>query len=76
VVIYIPLLNEGTPCWRPVEAEPVDSGRYRILTTQPEGEHWPVDTGDVVRCEKRRFSDGLECLVALLPNVPLPPFFS
>jgi hypothetical protein len=73
VVIYIPLMNEGTPCWRPVEAEPIDRDHYRILTEQPQDEHWPVATGDVVRCEPRRFSDDLDCLVAILPNTPAPP---
>ena len=73
MVIYIPLLNEGTPCWRPVEAEPVDGSNYRILTAKPAGEDWPVATGDVVRCERRRFSDDLDCLVVILPNTPAPP---
>ena len=73
MVIYIPLLNEGAPCWRPVEAEHVEGNQYRILTEQPEGERWPVATGDVVRCEPRRFSDDLDCLVAILPNTPAPP---
>jgi hypothetical protein len=76
VVIYIPLLNEGTPCWRPVEAEQVDGNNYRILTAKPAGENWPVATGDVVRCEPHRFSDDHDCLVVILPGSPLPPFFS
>jgi hypothetical protein len=77
VVIYIPLLNEGTPCWRPVEGEQVDGNNYRILTAKPADEHWPVATGDVVRCEPHRFSDDHDCLVAILPGSgPIPPFSS
>jgi hypothetical protein len=35
VVIYILLLNEGTACWRPVEAERVEGESYRILEGCP-----------------------------------------
>jgi hypothetical protein len=28
LVIYIPLLNEGTDCWRPIEAEHVGTDTY------------------------------------------------
>jgi hypothetical protein len=73
LVIFIPLLNEGTPCWRPVDAEQLAGNNYRILSVQPAGERWPVATGDVVRCEPRRFSDGFDCLVAVLPDNPVSP---
>lgn len=72
MIIYIPLVNEGTPCWRPVEAEHLDGNNYRIVTAKPDDEHWPVATGDVVCCEPRRFSDDHDCLVAMLPDAPLP----
>jgi hypothetical protein len=68
VIIYIPVLNEGGPCWRPVEAEHISGDTYRITEKKPEGERWPVRTGDTVRCESRRFSDDLDCLVAIIPG--------
>lgn len=72
MVIYIPLLNEGTPCWRPVEAEHVEGNTYRILGNKPETEQWPVKTGDVIRGELRRFSDGHDFLVAVIPGKEPP----
>lgn len=75
MVIYLPLLNEGTSCWRPVEAERVQEDSYRILGTKPEDEEWPVATGDIVRCELRRFSDGFEGLVVILQPRGLPPIY-
>jgi hypothetical protein len=69
LIIYLPLLNEGTDCWRPVEAEQVGTNSYRILEIQPEDEDWPVRTGDVVTCKPHRFSDGSEGFSAVLPPV-------
>ena len=67
MVIFIPLLNEGTNCWRPVEAEKVGADTYRILGFKPEDEEGPVATGEVVRCKTYRFSSGSESLVAVTP---------
>ena len=75
MVIYLRLRSEGTPCWRPVEAEPVQEGSYRILSKKPDDEEWPVATGEVVRCELQRFSDGFEGLVIVLPPTNLPPIY-
>lgn len=75
MVIYLPLLNEATPCWRPVEAQQVEGNSYRISGIKPEDEDWPVATGDIVRCEPRRFSDGFEGLVVILPPRGLPPIY-
>ena len=63
--IYMPLLNEGTDCWRPIEAEQVGIDTYRITGSKPEDEDWPVSKGDVVRCEQRSFADGSEGLVVI-----------
>jgi hypothetical protein len=56
--IYIALLNEGVPCWRPVEAEKFSSGSFRILSTKPDDEQWQFQPGDVVYCQEQQFQGG------------------
>jgi hypothetical protein len=54
-VIYIPLLNEGVPVWRPTEGEMVGDMIFKVLPTDkydPEDEHWEFPPGTIVRCEK------------------------
>jgi hypothetical protein len=63
--IYIPLRNEGTNVWRPVQAERLDDGSYRVLGPVPSGEEWSFSPGAVVRCEQRTFQTGGERLVAI-----------
>ena len=55
--IYVALLNEGTPCWRPVEAVALGDGIFRIAGVSPDGEDWEFQPGDVVRCESHDFGD-------------------
>ena len=65
--IYVALLNEGTPVWRPVAAEHVGGDVFFIPLNAPhdtEDEEWEFSAGDRVRCETRRLSD-LEVLVAV-----------
>ena len=58
--IYIYLLNEGTDCWRPVDAERVNSDSFKIISVNPdpEDEDWQFQTGSIVRCEERELSVG------------------
>lgn len=62
--IYMELLDEGTPTWRPVEVERVAIGVYRIVSENPDpqDEHWRFPCGSLVRCEQRELSGG-ECTV-------------
>lgn len=64
--IYVALLDEGTPCWRPVDAERIAGGVYRIVSENPdsEDEQWEFPSGSIVRCELRPLSDG-EYIVAV-----------
>jgi len=58
--IYVVLLDEGSPCWRPVRAERVGESVYLILE-QPydrEVEHWQFEPGDLVECERITVSSG------------------
>lgn len=59
--IYVELLDEGVDVWRPVDAEPLGDGRYRLLPPSdydPEIETWAFLPGTVVRREARRLSEG------------------
>src|SRR5687767_1892191 len=42
VTVMVPLLDEGVDVWRPVHAEILPHGRYRIVTenTDPDNERW------------------------------------
>jgi hypothetical protein len=62
--IYIELLEEGTPCWRPVQSEHLGGDVYRIAGERPDGEVWPFGQGDIVKCRMRTFQDGSSQLVA------------
>jgi hypothetical protein len=56
--VYVALLDEGTDAWRPVAAEQVRPGLFRLLGPVPEGEHWQFQPGDIVRCQERVPSAG------------------
>jgi hypothetical protein len=66
VTVWMPLLNEGVDVWRPVEAEALPSGWYRIngSNEHKEDEDWAFEAGDVVVCAYRELSDG-ETLVVV-----------
>jgi hypothetical protein len=70
--IYVALLDEGTDVCRPVEAEELPSGLFRIISDNPdpEDEHWEFPPGSVVRCERRHLS-GVPKLVAVALAEPL-----
>ena len=58
--IFVALLDEDVEVWRPVEAEPLGGGRYRIVE-QPydrDVESWQFVPGDVVDVEPVASSDG------------------
>lgn len=46
--IYMPLLNEGTDVWRPVKAEELGDGCYRVAGSQCDEEEWAFPTGAIV----------------------------
>lgn len=63
--IYMPLLNEGTPCARPVEATRERDDQYRVEGPVPADEEWEFGPGTMVVCEWTTFDDGQEGLLAL-----------
>jgi hypothetical protein len=66
--VYVPLFNEGTPVWRPVDAEHLGDDRYRIVQEKPKDEDWPVASGQIVQCTPHRFADGTVGLVVTVPS--------
>ena len=64
VQIYVPLLDEGTDVWRPVQARPLGGDEFEILDLEPPGERWPFQSGSRVRCRVNVFSGGERGLVA------------
>lgn len=56
--ILMALLNEGTDVWRPVQAERLSDGRYKILGSVPEDENWEFAPGSVVHVRQKQFSQG------------------
>jgi hypothetical protein len=62
--IYIELLEERTPCWRPIKAEHLGGELYRITGERPDDEVWPFVQGDIVKCRIRTFQEGGPQLLA------------
>lgn len=61
--IYIPLLNEGSPCARPTSGRLLSDGTYEVLPTinyAPTDEEWKFPPGSIVRCRKEMHGVGLE----------------
>ncbi len=65
--IFVALLDEGTPVWRPVEAIAVDDQIYQIISKNPhpDDEHWEFTSGEIVRCVSRALSAASPVLVAV-----------
>jgi len=65
--VYMPLLDEGTPAWRPVEARKVAKDRYLIPKSVlvPEDEVWFCQPGSTVRCELHVFQGGMVGLIVV-----------
>lgn len=56
--VLMPLKDEGVDVWRPVDAEHLGDGMYRILGPVPEDEKWASEPGTIVPCEWKTFEDG------------------
>ena len=63
--IHVPLLQDGTDVWVPVEAEPLGGSRYRLPGTMPAGQIWAFQPGTVVATAPREFQDGRVGLAAI-----------
>jgi hypothetical protein len=63
-IIYIPVLGEGTSVWRPVAAERLHDGAFRVLGNMPDDEEWAFKPGELVDVRQHVFSGGESGLVA------------
>lgn len=63
--IYVALLNERTDVWRPVSADRLNDGAFRVLGPIPDDEEWEFPPGAVVTCERHTFRDGSQKMVAV-----------
>ncbi len=63
--IYMPMLNEGTEVWRPVEASHIAEETYRVEGQVPADEEWAFSPGTLVHCEWKTFSGGDPGLTAV-----------
>ena len=70
--IFMPLLNEGTDCWRPVNAKEHSEGVFEILGIMPAGEEWQFVPGTWVHCRPKLFNDGSTSPVAFELAVDQP----
>jgi hypothetical protein len=66
--IYVYMPDERVDTWRPVEAEELESGRYRILGPVPEDEIWEFLPGSIVGVQMKTLMSGMSpelCPVAV-----------
>lgn len=58
--VYVQILDEGTRVYRPVQADFVASGIYRIKEppSYDLDERWEFPPGSMVKCEERTLQDG------------------
>ena len=66
-VVFVRLLDEGTVVYRPVQAQLVGGGAYRLIGPadyDPDDEAWEFPPGSIVTCELRNFG-GETVLVAV-----------
>jgi hypothetical protein len=62
VRVYVALLEEGVDVWRPVDADDLGDGRYRLIAPgdfDRETERWAIAPGTVVRSESRTLGGGM-----------------
>lgn len=65
VTIFVELQDEGSPVWRPVEAERLDAQHFRLKGPVLYDEAWAFPPGAVVRTIEKTFADGTTGLVAV-----------
>jgi len=70
--VYVGLLDDGVPCWRPTTAIYLGEGAYRLLATSDydvAGEKWAFEPGSIVECEEAQDSGAVFLRVSALHPV-------
>jgi hypothetical protein len=73
--IYMPLIGEGTDCWRPVRALKLEDEVFEVADAIPEDESWAFAPFARVRCEEKVFADGRKGLVVLGYAIETHPYY-
>jgi len=63
-MIYMPLVAEGTDCWRPVQAVQISDDVFEVTGHIPAGESWAFGPNSRVRCRSHVFINGESGLAA------------
>lgn len=63
LLLYMPMLDEGTDVWRPVAAQPLDHSMAQIRSETPDDELWQFPTGARIVYEERELSAGPRLVV-------------
>ncbi|MFZ0480519.1 MAG: hypothetical protein WAL71_15370 [Terriglobales bacterium] len=74
-VIYMPLLGEGTDCWRPVRGVQLAEDIFEVVDQIGESESWAFAPHSRVRCREHVFTDGRSGLVVYAYAVEGDPHY-
>ncbi len=74
-MVYMPLVGEGTECWRPVCAVQLDGDIFQVTDKIPEDESWAFAPFSRVRCVNKVFADGRGGLVAVAYAIESHPCY-
>ena len=71
----MPLIDEGTECWRPVRAVQIGTDMFEVADTIPEDETWAFAPFSRVRCRDKVFADGQVGLVVFAYAIESNPLY-
>ena len=63
---FMPMLDEGTDVWRPVELLAIDKDTFQIQSKCPADEKWKFKSGELVVCEQQLLSSGSALVITAL----------
>ena len=61
--IFMPLIDEGTDVWAPVQAERFSDDTFLVFGPMPDDQGWRFSPNTIVAVERKNFSDGTEGLI-------------
>jgi hypothetical protein len=73
--IYMPLVGEGTECWRPVRAVQIGADIFEVTDNIPEDQSWAFAPFSRVRCRDKVFANGQMGLVVFAYAIESNPFY-
>ncbi|HTW57269.1 MAG TPA: hypothetical protein VMD99_03960 [Terriglobales bacterium] len=73
--IYMPLIEEGADCWRPVRAVHIGADVFEVTEKIPANEVWAFAPFSRVRCRDRVFADGNVGLAIFAYAIESHPYY-